>query len=204
MPVKTKPTAGIILAAGRSTRFGRPKQLLKLKQKYLLEWVIDAALSSRLQRTFLVLGDNFENILQALGPKSRHPSLEVVFNPRFSDGQSHSLRVGLLAAKAQFPSVMFLLGDQPLVDTGLINHLLEKFWNSNKEICVPVHLGQRGNPTLFSRNWYQAIEQLTGDTGARKIIDTNPDHVLEAKIDCAHAFTDVDTPENFKALKSYL
>ncbi|MGD9042757.1 MAG: NTP transferase domain-containing protein, partial [Desulfobacterales bacterium] len=59
-------TAGIILAAGAATRFGQPKQLLRLKDKYLIEWVLDAALNSRLARIVLVLGHAHQEILQAL------------------------------------------------------------------------------------------------------------------------------------------
>ena len=85
-----KPTAGIILAAGESTRFGKPKQLLKLKDKYLIEWVLDAAGASRLEKTVLVLGYQYQEIIAALGEKAQHPDLQVVINPDYQKGQSTS------------------------------------------------------------------------------------------------------------------
>ncbi|MBW2409533.1 MAG: NTP transferase domain-containing protein [Deltaproteobacteria bacterium] len=72
-----KPTAGVILAAGESTRLGKPKQLLKLNDKYLLEWVLDAAMGSRLAKTLLVLGHKHQDILNAMGKKTRQPNLDL-------------------------------------------------------------------------------------------------------------------------------
>ncbi|MEE8480502.1 MAG: nucleotidyltransferase family protein [Desulfobacterales bacterium] len=147
-----KPTTGIILAAGMSTRFGKPKQLLRLKGKYLIEWVLDAVLNSHLENIILVLGYKNREIFEAISEKAYHPALQVVVNDRFSEGLSQSLLAGLRMVQKTFPSVMFLLGDQPMVDSRMINHLLDRFWKSHKDICVPTFQGKRGNPAIFSRN----------------------------------------------------
>ena len=126
--MKVKPTAGIILAAGASTRFGEPKQLLRLKDKCLLEWVVDAALKSELNRIVLVLGYAHQKILQSLEEKIKHSKLLVAINPHYEKGQSLSLQTGLLKIKNDYPAVMFLLGDQPMLNTATINVLLERFW----------------------------------------------------------------------------
>jgi molybdenum cofactor cytidylyltransferase len=187
--MRNTPTAGIILAAGESSRFGQPKQLVKLHGRMLVAWVIDAALASRLEAVFLVLGRDHREIGDALG----HPKLEVVFNPRYHEGQSTSLTAGLFRIRDRFPAVMFLLGDQPLVDASTINRLLEKFRHSGKTICVPVHRGQRGNPALFSRAHYDDLAQLSGDKGARDIIAAHPDQVLEVPVADPALFLDIDT-----------
>ena len=140
-----KQTAGVILAAGMSQRFGQPKQLSRLENKYLLEWVLDTALASRLAKVVLVLGNEHEKILQALGVKTNLPRLQTVINPRYSEGQSRSLQAGLKMVHQVFYSVMFLLGDQPRLQSGTIDYLLTRFWNSEKNICVPVYRGVRGN-----------------------------------------------------------
>jgi molybdenum cofactor cytidylyltransferase len=191
--MRNTPTAGIILAAGESSRFGQPKQLVELHGRILVAWALDAALDSHLETVVLVLGRDHHKIGDALGQRACHPKLELVFNPRYHDGQSTSLTAGLFRVRDRFPAVMFLLGDQPLVDTATINRLLEKFRHSGKTICVPVHRGKRGNPVLFSRSHYEELAQLSGDKGAREIIAARPGQILEVPIADPSLFLDIDT-----------
>jgi molybdenum cofactor cytidylyltransferase len=191
--MRNTPTAGIILAAGESSRFGQPKQLVELHGRMLVAWVLDAALASHLETVVLVLGRDHQKIGDALGQRVCHPKLELVFNPRYHEGQSTSLTAGLFRIHDRFPAVMFLLGDQPLVDTATINRLLEKFRYSDKTICVPVHRGQRGNPALFGRSHYEELARLSGDKGARDIIAARPGQILEVPIADPSLFLDIDT-----------
>ena len=197
-----KPTAGILLAAGMSKRFGMPKQLLKLGGKTLIKRILEAALSSRLDRIILILGHHSEAILEQIVDCKADPRLNIGINPAYRNGMSHSLRLGLDMARADFPSVMFLLADQPFVDAKLIDRLLECFWASDKDICVPVCGGRRRNPTLFSRRFYSQILQIQGDTGARDIIRSHPESVQAVEMDDALCFFDIDTPNDLDRLKS--
>ncbi|MCP4628326.1 MAG: nucleotidyltransferase family protein [bacterium] len=199
MPHK-KQTAGVILAAGTSKRFGQPKQLAKLDGKYLLEWVLDSALASRLSQVVLVVGHEHPKIMQALGSKINHPRLHVVVNDRYRQGQSGSLRVGLSNIQKAFESVMFILGDQPRLRSSTIDFLLKNFWNSEKNICVPVCRGIRGNPTIFSRILYADLMMIEGDIGAREIIRTNQEHILYVELDDALGFVDVDSRQDLEKL----
>jgi molybdenum cofactor cytidylyltransferase len=201
MPHK-KQTAGIILAAGMSLRFGQPKQLLKLADKNLLEWVLDAALASRLAKVVLVLGHAHQKILQTLGAKASLPRLQIVINPHYRQGQSRSLQAGLSIVHKAFDSVMFLLGDQPLLQAGSIDHLLESFWNSEKDICVPVCHGKRGNPTIFSRALYFKLMAIEGDIGARDIILENSSEILAVEVDDPPGFIDIDSQEDLAKLQN--
>ncbi len=202
--MKVKPTAGIILAAGASTRFGEPKQLLRLGDKCLLEWVLDAALKSELNTIVLVLGYAHQKILQILGQKLQHPKLLVAINPQYEKGQSLSLLTGLSKIKDDYPAVMFLLGDQPLLNTKIINVLLERFWADEKDICVPIYRGKRKTPTIFRRRLYTQLMDIKGDMGARQLIDDNPDRVLAVEIENPNCFFDVDTRQDFANLKKVL
>lgn len=197
-------TAGIILAAGASVRFGQLKQLIRLRGKYLVEWVLDAALKSRLDLVVLVLGHEYQSIRQALGAKGRHPQVEVVINHKYHEGQSSSLKAGLVSVRKAFSSVMYLLADQPMINSNTIDLLLDQFHGSGREICVPVFEGQRGNPTIFKRSIYEEIMMIDGDIGARDIISKNADRVLYAKIKDPLCFFDIDSPEDLKKLQDLM
>jgi molybdenum cofactor cytidylyltransferase len=203
MPFQIK-TAGIILAAGASVRFGQPKQLIKLWDKYLIEWVLDAALKSRLRTVVLVLGHEHQAILQALGAKADHPGLKVVINPNYRDGQSTSLKAGLTCVRQAFSSVMYLLADQPMINSDAIDRMLDQFHNSDKDICVPVFEGRRGTPTIFKRPIYEEIMMIDGDIGARNIIAKKAERVLYAKIKDPKCFFDIDSQEDLKNLLDLL
>lgn len=203
MPHK-QHTAGIILAAGMSARYGQPKQLLHLGNRYLLEWVLDAALASRLARVVLVLGHAHQKLLRALQSKISLPRLQTEIASQYRQGQSRSLQAGLSAVQNEFHSVMFLLGDQPLLQSATIDYLLEKFWESEKDICVPVCRGKRGTPTIFSRSLYGRLAAIEGDIGARDIISENPARVRFVEIHDELGFADIDSPEDFARLQSLL
>ncbi len=194
------PAAGIILAAGESQRFGRTKQLAPFGGRCLLEWVLDAALGSDLDRVVLVLGRDHPAILAALGGTVNHAKLEVVVNPDYRLGQSTSLRAGLLKVKARFPVVVFLLADQPLVDARLINRLIAGLCGTSKNICVPVHRGRRGTPTAFTRLFYPRLLGVSGDKGAREIIAANPEEVFAVEVEDPCLLADVDTPADLARL----
>ncbi len=199
-----RPTAGVILAAGESRRFGKPKQLVKLNHKCLLEWVVDAALASDLETVVLILGLEHQQILQRLGDKKRSDKFQVAINPRFRDGQNQSVALGVSMIADTYAAVMFLLGDQPMVDSVTINHLLDCFRASEKNICVPVNQGRRGNPTIFSNLFYNRLLAIEGDIGGRKIVESHPDQILEVEIENPLTFFDVDTPQDLKELNSLI
>jgi molybdenum cofactor cytidylyltransferase len=199
-----KPTAGIILAAGISKRFGTPKQLVKIKGAYMIEYVIRASLSSNLRKVYLVLGHCQNNILRALSEniKSYHNSrFEVVINSQYRQGMSSSIRTGLSSAKNAFGSVMFLLGDQPMVESNLIDLMLKRFYESDKNICVPVYKGKRGNPTIFSREYFNLLQSIEGDSGGKDIIIANPDDILKIETDSPACVYDIDTMDDLMASK---
>lgn len=200
-----KPTAGIILAAGISERFGTPKQLVKIKGSYMIEHVIRASLDSNLHRIFLVLGHQQNRIYKAVAKniKRFHNSrLEIVSNRHYRQGMSSSIRAGLSSAGNAFGSVMFLLGDQPMVDSRLINLMLNRFYQSDKNICAPVYKGKRGNPTIFSSKFFNLLLRIEGDSGGRDIIMASPDDMLTIDTDSPACVYDIDTLSDLEELKT--
>lgn len=202
--VRKKPTAGIVLAAGMSSRFGRPKQLLELGGKSVLEWTLNACLDSQLESIYLILGYKYQEILETLSEKIGHPLLNILVNQNYKKGQSTSLQAGILEIGNTYPSAMFILGDQPLIDSATINHLLECFWASEKNICVPFYQKERGNPVIFSALFYDKINSIRGDIGARGIIEDHPDHILRVSVERLSFFHDIDTKKDFEKAQSLI
>ena len=199
-----KPTAGIILAAGMSERFQNgPKQLLRLKRGYMVEYVIRASLASKLNKVFLVLGYHRNKILKALAENIKYfknDRLEIIINRQYRQGMSSSVRAGLASAGNSFGSVMFILGDQPMVDSMLIDLMLKRFYKSDKNICIPVYKGKRGNPTIFSREYFNLLQRVKGDFGGRDIIMANPDDILKINTDSPACVFNINTMDDIEEL----
>jgi len=197
-----KPTAGIILAAGTSTRFGSLKHMFRVGEKTILSMVIDASVKSNLDRIVLVLGYRSDTIMTAIDNHLQNPKIRTVINTRYQDGMSSSLQCGMMEIKDEFPSVMIILGDHPLLDTNTINILLDRFRSSDKAICVPAYKGKRGLPVCFGNRFYADIMNITGDIGARHIIQKNPEQVLTVEVDNPDCLFDVDNDDDVAQLIS--
>lgn len=202
--VRKKPTAGIVLAAGMSSRFGRPKQLMALGGKTVLEWILSACLDSRLESIYLILGYAYQEIKKTISEKIKDPRLNILVNQNYRKGQSTSLQTGIREIRNTHPSAMFILGDQPFIDSKTINHLLACFWASEKNICVPFFQKKRGNPVIFNALFYDKINNIRGDIGARGIIEDHPDHILRVPVMRPSFFHDIDTKKDFEKAQSLI
>ena len=198
-------TAGIIMAAGMSRRFKSPKQLLKIKGRFMINRVIDAALESRLDAIILVLGHRLEDVREAIGKRIDSTRLAVAVNPEYKKGLSGSLRAGVQALEGhRCSSIMFLHGDQPMLDSATINEMLTRFKASKKKICVPVCGGKRKTPVIFNKTFFPEFVHIKGDIGARRIIRANPREILEVEMNDPLPFFDIDTRQDLERLKFLL
>lgn len=193
-------TAGIILAAGESQRFGSPKQLASFRGKSLLQWVIDASVESDLDQIILVLGHAHDQILAHLDKELLETEIYAFINHDYKMGQSSSLQLGLSMARSDHQAVMFLVADQPMTDATVINRMIKAFQQSAEPICVPVAHGRRGNPVIFGSDYFDVLMKTEGDRGGRDIIRTNPQDVHEVEIEDPLVFADIDTPADLARL----
>ena len=177
--------AGIVLAAGSSSRLGRPKQLLPLQGEPLLRFTLRRILTTSLDAVYVVLGHHGDNITRAI----EDLPVRIVYNPHAERGQSTSVLAGLNAVAAAEPdAVMFLLGDQPLVDPKVVNRLISRWRETRTGVVAPRNTGDPGrNPILFDRLVLPELMTLTGDVGARDIVRA---HQMRSDI----SLVDVDTP----------
>jgi molybdenum cofactor cytidylyltransferase len=191
--------SGVILAAGASTRLGRPKQLLPLGDRCVLQHVVDAAVASCLDEIIVVLGHRAEEIRKSLHLPARRVARIVVASD-YAQGQSASLRAGLRAVSQQAGAAAILLGDQPQVTSQLIDKMAGEYLNSKSAIARPVYTdvdGGRvpGHPVFLARRIWPEVEKLEGDQGARTLIDTHPQWVSEIPIE-GEPPVDIDTAED--------
>jgi molybdenum cofactor cytidylyltransferase len=187
--------SGVILAAGRSTRLGAPKQLLILGGEPVIRHVVRNAAGSNLDQVVLVVGYRAAEVTDAAGEWSQN----IVVNADFDSGQSSSLRLGLSAVDPLAEAVLFLLGDQPQVTSDMINRIVDAFRRGKGRIVMPSYRGRRSNPVLFAREYFAEIARISGDEGARAVIDKHQAEVAEVEID-ADPPLDIDTDEDYAAL----
>lgn len=159
--------AGVILAAGKSERFGQPKQLLDWQGEPFVMSVARHALEGGLSPLLIVTGADHRLVEAAV---SELP-LKTVYNPRWAEGQSTSMQAGLRALPDDIQAVMFLLSDQPHIPSELIRQLIESYTEHRAPITAPMVGSRRGNPVLFGRETFSALNNVTGDRGGRAILD---------------------------------
>jgi molybdenum cofactor cytidylyltransferase len=199
IPVESTPPtaiAGVILAAGMSRRMGSLKVLMPFRGKPLLAHVLDAARTSRLAPLCLVIGHRAAEVQAKVDPAG----LDVVVNNDYARGQAGSLIAGLKKIRARCRAAMFLLGDQPLVNAGLIDTLIDAHREQAAAITLPVFKGRRGNPVIVAARLFDELERLRGDTGARALFAAHETEILRVVVNDPAVLMDVDCPADYAKL----
>jgi molybdenum cofactor cytidylyltransferase len=189
--------AAVILAAGASSRMGRPKQLLDWGGRPLARAAAETALAARLAPIVAVVGAARAEVEAALADLP----LQVVANPDYAAGQSTSLRAGIAALDPDADAVVVLLGDQPFVTAAIIERLVAEWHASQASIVAPVYAGQRGNPVLFARAVFPELLAIQGDQGARSVLAADPSRIHPVAFDDPRPLADIDTLEDYERLR---
>jgi molybdenum cofactor cytidylyltransferase len=201
-PEKGRAIAGVVLAAGRSSRMGGPNKLLaEIGGKPLVRIVVDAVLASRARPVVVVTGHQRDKVEAALAGLP----IKFVHNPHFADGLGTSLKAGIAALPAEADGAIVCLGDMPQVDSALIDRLIGAFDPDHGALVVlPTIDGKRGNPVVWSRRFFPDLMAVEGDVGARYLIGRYTEAVAEVPLTDTAALTDVDTPEALEAVRAEL
>ncbi len=204
METYDQKVAGIVLAAGASTRMGTAKQLLPVAGVTLVERALTAALESRLDRLVLVLGHHAHEIETALGPMIREPKLTLVHNHRYKEGISSSLVAGVGKIDESHDHAMILLADMPFIDRQVINFLMERYLASQLPIGAIRAGGRAAHPVIFRRDLYPELKHLTGDVGARSLLEKYRDRVCLATPGTGYDGRDIDDREDYRSFQLVL
>jgi len=193
--------AAIVPAAGMSTRMGRNKLLLAFEGKPLIAQAVDTLLESEVDEIIVVLGHEADAVKEKLQGKQ----VTVVENPSYRQGMSTSIRAGLGAVSSGTTAIMIYLADQPLLEAQEVNRLIRALVEARKQgksIVVPFFHGQRGNPVILDSSHKEAILEVVGEVGCKRVIKRNPDKVLVVEMETDHVVRDVDSIEDYEGLRS--
>lgn len=201
--VNSTAVHALVLAAGAARRFGSPKGLADYRGKPLIRHVVDTVLAALATRPYatgltVVLGTAVDPLRDAL----QGCSADLIINPRWSDGLSSSLRVGIESLPFGVSAVLVALGDQVLVDSGDYQRLLDVAELNPQR---PVAAGYRqtdgsretvGVPAIFPAHYFERLRALQGDRGAGGLLASDNSVV---RVDVPNAAVDIDTPEQLAA-----
>jgi molybdenum cofactor cytidylyltransferase len=188
----------IILAAGSSSRMGRPKQFLKIDGETLIRKSANAALGASPNETIIVSGLDHDLIKNEL----RGLPLQIVVNPNSEMGMGSSLKFGLnfmIRNLPDFDAALIMVCDQPLLTSVHLKEVISEYKVARSPIVASFYSGRNGVPVLFHRSMFEKLLTIKDQQGAKNIIEQNLS--LVKSVDFPEGVIDLDTPEDLKNMK---
>lgn len=194
-PAPPCPVAALMLAAGYSRRFGADKRRATLADGRSLLAASLALPCAALDEVWLVLRPD-----ETPAGLDLPTGVRIVQDPATAQGMGHSLAAGArrLLAESQAQALAILLADMPSIRRDSLDALLAQA--DAEHILLPSHRGSRGHPVLFGRRFWPQLAALSGDTGARPVIQRNPDALRIVELDDPGVLLDIDTAEDWQRL----
>ena len=188
---------GIILAAGASSRMGRPKALLPIGSDVFVTRVCRTLLEAGVDDLVVVAGGEHEAIAEAVG-LAGFPA-RIVENLRRDEGQLSSLLAGLAVAdRPGVDAVLVHLVDAPLVHPSTVRAVLDAFFRTHAPVVRPSVGGRHGHPALFARRVFDELRRAAPSTGAKAVVRAHAADLLDVDVDDEGACQDIDTPEELE------
>lgn len=190
-------TGVLILAAGSSSRLGKPKQLLKFGEETLLSKTIKSAQEAILGPVLVVLGSQSDLIKSTL----KIDGVKWIVNQNWESGMASSLQAGLnfLIENERPDQVLLLLSDQPFVNPELVNQLIKEKENSGKGIAACSYSDTIGVPAIIEKKYFSELLNLKGDQGAKKVIKHHLDDLVQIPFE--NGKIDIDTQADWENLQ---
>lgn len=187
----------VILAAGSSSRLGRPKQLLEFGGMTLLSHTVTEAANSNTCSVVVVLGADGDLIANEIDGDI----VSIVNNKNWEEGMASSIRLGLntsLQNNPKIDAIIIMVCDQPFISTGVLNNLMATHMKAGKPIVACNYGEAIGTPALFHKSLFNELMQLKGDVGAKKIIQQHRNEV--ATVLFPKGSIDIDTMEDYQSI----
>ncbi len=191
--------AGVVLAAGTSSRMGRNKMLLELAGQSVLRRAVGTAVDAGLDPVLVVLGHESERARGEL----RGVGCEVVVNPDYQDGIHSSLRSGIGAVPERCAAAVVLLADMPLVDPGMIRMLVERYRVDAPPLVVSDYEGVDAPPILYDRRLFPELRALEGEGCGKPVVRRHTAEAIRVPWP-ARTLTDLDLPADLERVREQL
>jgi molybdenum cofactor cytidylyltransferase len=189
--------AGLILAAGESSRMGTDKATLSYRGRTFLEAIAQTLGEADIERLVVVLGHHAQEIQRQI----KIGTAQVVVNTDYRSGQTSSLQVGLRALLADDPeAVLLCLVDHPAVAAETVRRLVATFRQSSAPVVIPTYQGRRGHPVLIGREVFDELLQLACDAGADSVVRKHRPATCFVEVEDEGVVIDVDEPESYRRL----
>jgi CTP:molybdopterin cytidylyltransferase MocA len=199
-PARTGPVLGVVLAAGGSTRMGRPKQLADLEGRPLLAHALAALDGAPVDRVVVALGGAADRVLDRVELGRAEPLVVE----GWAAGMGHVLAATLTQAGEDWAAVVVLLGDQPLVSGRAVAQVVEAWRSGAGPVVTATYGGRPGHPKLFDRRLRPDLLRLTGDTGARDLVAAHPERVHRVEVGDLGSDADVDVEADLERVGAML
>jgi molybdenum cofactor cytidylyltransferase len=191
--------AAVVLAAGESSRMGRPKALLPIDGVRFIEKIVKSLQLTKVGRILVVLGHDAEEMRQKIADL---PVL-IVVNNEYKKGQLSSLVAAIRdlqsrQSSAESDGILVHLVDHPYVNPILVDVMIDRFYESKKLIVVPRYHGRRGHPVIFSRSLFSELQDTPLDQGAKAVVHAHRKDTLEIDTEDEGVTIDIDTPEEYR------
>ena len=191
--------AGLILAAGESSRMGTPKATLAYRGQTFLESIVKTLQAAGLERIVVVLGHRAEDIQRQVHIEPA----QVVINPDYRFGQTSSLQTGLRSlAEDELEAVLLCLVDHPVVAVATVEDIVASFLECGAPVVIPSYHGRRGHPVLLGRQVFEELLGLTRDAGADSVVRRYRPATQYVEVEDRGVVIDVDDPEEYRRLIS--
>lgn len=187
----------IVLAAGASSRMGRPKALMPVGPETFLSRITRTLQEAGIEEIIVVLGNDAAAVHAAMPGPGR--GVRLIENTHPDQGQLSSLLVGLRAAdRPGVRAVLVTLVDVPLVSADTVRTVLSTYKEGKGALIVrPAREGQHGHPVIFDRVLFQELRQADPAIGAKAVVHAHQADVVDVEVSDAGAFADIDTPEAY-------
>jgi molybdenum cofactor cytidylyltransferase len=184
----------IVLAAGQSKRMGKLKPLLRFKDQTFLEHIISVLKNCDVDKITVVLCAGADKIKQSADLLGTN----IVINKDYQKGQLSSLIAAIKQIPQDTQAILLCLVDNPFITEEVINKIVRKFKETNSPIIVPVFDKKRGHPTLFSKSLFNELLNAPQDKGARHVLYSNEDKVLEIEVSERGILIGINTEDDYK------